>query len=88
MTHPRWYSIHDLARATGLSARYIRQLLDDDLIRYLQPGGPNTKRLLNQRTVQDLERIGILVSHDLLTGNAGKTGKAGEIRAQHDTNGE
>jgi len=86
MTAPSWYTITALSRATGLEERYIRQLLDDDRIYYLQPGGPATKRLLNARTVADLEQLGIPVHRHLLNdepgnlGSLGKPGEAGRIR--------
>jgi len=70
---PRWYTITELSDATGLPARTIRHLLDHGNIRHWQPGGPNTKRLLDHRTITDLEALGIPV-------NLGKHGKLGKIR--------
>lgn len=74
MSTPRWYSLDDLARATGLEHRYLRSLLDRDLIRYVQPE-PNAKRLLNDQTVASLEALGVPVNRAALTGNPGKPGE-------------
>lgn len=82
-TPPRWYSQADLARATGLPERSIRDLLDRGRIYYWQDQ-PNEKRLLNDRTISSLEALGIPVRRDLL----GEPGKPGEIRAQHDETGQ
>lgn len=73
MTTPRWYSLQDLARATGLPHRYLRNLLDNGLIWYWQPA-PNAKRLLNDQTVTSLEQLGVPVNRAALTGNPGKNG--------------
>lgn len=82
-TAPRWYSQADLARATGLPERTIRDLLDRGRI-YFWQGQPNEKRLLNDRTISSLEALGIPVRRDLL----GNPGRPGEIRAQDDETGE
>lgn len=76
MSTPRWYSLDDLARATGLTHRYIRNLLDENLIWYWQPA-PNAKRLLNDQTVASLEALGVPVNRAALTGNPGKPGENG-----------
>lgn len=69
MTPPRWYSPAAVARATGLSPRYMRTLLDAERIPYVQPE-PNAKRLLHDGTLAALEALGIPVDRAMLDGPA------------------
>lgn len=74
MNPPTWYSIDDLAAATGLTRRQLRRLLDTGRVHYVQ-WERGTKRLLNAATIRDLEGLGIPVATDLLTGQDGQDGQ-------------
>lgn len=69
MTPPRWYSHGAIARASGITRRYLRTLLDAGRIPFVQPAN-NAKRLLNDATVRGLEAIGIPVDRALLNAPA------------------
>lgn len=76
MTPPRWYTIDQLAKATGLTARQVRHLLDQGRVRYQQDQW-NSIRRPNDQTVTDLEQLGIPVDRAEL-GKYGKDGNFGK----------
>jgi len=74
----RWYTLEEVAAATGLPARTLRDLLDKDRISYVQ-WEHNGLRRLTDDTLKDLERLGIPVNRALLErGKNGRNGKNGK----------
>lgn len=77
-----YYSIREVAKATGLPERTIRDLLDKDRISYVQ-WQHNAMRRLNDDTLRSLEALGIPVDKAAL--QRGKNGKNGKSIASSDS---